>query len=198
LWSLRHVLLITAITAQQPGQQFRLLRADHQLESAHHPIQVVRAQRVLIRDPPRGVHLSFVRFITGLFSRRVSPPSDLTRRASLLSITRAYSRDTSTSMSTVRTRPARADTREARTWTMDAHPWAKPQLSHSERLRAPRRVRPSPGLRVGHLPGRSGDPGAIWRLRPASRHGANPRLALRVPTGTQSTRTRETLPVNGR
>lgn len=84
-WSLCHVLLILAITAQQSGQQFRLLRADHHLECAHHPIQVVRAQRVLIRLTPIGVHLFRFRFRTGLICRWLSPPFGATRRASLLS-----------------------------------------------------------------------------------------------------------------
>lgn len=74
MWSLCHVLLIIAITAQQSGQQFRLLRADHHLEFAHHPVQVVRAQRVLIRLTPIGAHLSQFRFRTGLICRWLSPP----------------------------------------------------------------------------------------------------------------------------
>jgi hypothetical protein len=159
---------------------------------------VVRAQRVLVRDPPRGVHLSFVRFLTGFFCRGASPPQT-TRRASLLSITRCLCPDN------VHVHVHGSDAaymcRHARAWTWTdgrssvcqaASVTHADALSASDRLETPTLT----GLRVGRLPAVYGDPGRDRRAWPASRHGANPRPAPPGPTGTPSTRARETLPVN--
>ena len=73
-------MLVAAIAAQQSREQFCVLCADPHGELAGHPVQVVRAERVLFRVPPIGVHLR-CRFLAGLICRGASPPP-MARRAS--------------------------------------------------------------------------------------------------------------------
>jgi hypothetical protein len=64
------------VTAQQPSEQFSVLRADHRFELANHSIQVERAWRLWIICPI-SITLFRFRFLTGVVRREASPPSEL-------------------------------------------------------------------------------------------------------------------------
>jgi hypothetical protein len=67
------------VTAQQPSEQFSVLRADHRFELAYYPIQVERSQRLWIICLI-GITFSRFRLLTGVVRREASPPPRTTRR----------------------------------------------------------------------------------------------------------------------
>lgn len=79
---LSRALLFLTIAAQQSGEQFRVLCADHHLKFTCHPVQVVRAKCVLVCLPPIGVHLFRFCFLAGVICRGAFTSSRTTRRVS--------------------------------------------------------------------------------------------------------------------